>query len=169
MDITNESLSLIEAAIRQGISNEKFILEYAERIAEFEGHERIDVSDVAEAIQYRFEEVAKDGMYYVNSVFINVLFTKNRELESIKRRIDLGITKKVNVKVVKIFSDIKNVIFSYFKPDTIELLREWVEIKYGNLLTIRDLNRIYKIVSNVEISGKKANKEDLAFAIQKYG
>ena len=40
----------------------------------------------------------------------------------------------------------------------------------GKNLTIKDLEKIYKIITNVHISDNgKIEIEDLAFAIQKYG
>lgn len=169
MKISNESFPLIEQAVSHGVSDEKSILEYAEKIAKFERHAKIEATDVAEAAQYRFEENAKDGMYLVNSVFVGDVFNKNSDLESIRRRVNLGITKGVNLKIVKVFHDIKAIIFDYFKPDAIVLLRNYTELEIGRRLSIRDLNRLYKIVSNIEISGKKAKLEDIASAVLKYG
>lgn len=170
MKRNEQSLVLLKEAIYQGISDEKSVMEYALKIAKFEKHKIIEAPDMAEAIQYRFEEKAEDGMYCVNSVFYNYLFDKNKKLEMRRRRISLDITKKMNLKIEGIYDEIKRMIFEYFNVDTREFLKQYIEMQMNRNLTIKDLEKIYKVIRNINIFGnEKIQIEDLAFAIQKYG
>ena len=170
MKINEQAFVLLKDAIYQGISDEKSVIEYALKIAKFEKHKKIEAPDMAEAIQYRFEEKAEDGMFYVNSVFYNYLFDKNKKLEIRQRRISLGITKKMNLKIGEIYDEIGRMLFEYFDVGTKELLKQYIEMQMNKNLTIKDLEKIYKVIKNVNIfDNKKVQMEDLAFAIQKYG
>ena len=170
MEINERAFVLLKDAIYQGISDEKSVMEYALKIAKFEKHKKIEAPDMAEAIQYRFEEKTEDGMYYVNSVFYNYLFNKNQKLESRQRRISLGIVKKMNLRIEGAYDEIKFIIFEYFSADTREFLKQYIEMRMNKNLTIKDLEKIYKIIRNINIfDNKKVRIEDLAFAIQKCG
>lgn len=169
MKISSFAIPLLKQAVYQGISDEESVLEYAVKIARFEKHKVIEPPDMGEAIQYRFEEKAEDGMYYVNTVFADHLFDKKKRLDYRERRFELGITKKMNLQIDIIYDKIKNIIFNSLDNKAKDLFKYYVETQMDRNLTVKDLTKILRIISNADTDDNgKIRIEDLAFSIQKY-